>query len=346
MLVSSLGLAGFRGLDDKIYDLEKVNNLIGENGSGKTSFLEAVYMLCTGVSFLTTTAETIANHKSNKFFVEGRLVQKDEVDRLAIKMEQGKKSCYLNNERTTQGKMFLRHPLCLIDACVNKVISGGPENRRKTIDRAMFHVEQNYLSEFKAYNKCLKQRNKALREKMSAKEIGVWDESLSKHGENITRMRERHISEIRRPFEEMSRLFIGKESKIEFKRGWLGSSLYEELKKNIAKDRILKRTSCGPQKDDFIISVSGKKAQTHMSHGQEKMLSLSYVFSQKKCIEKQTNKKTIILFDETDACLDEESTDKVINYLKSLNNQILTATHPHSSLHKKLIGKTTILKQS
>ena len=84
----------------------------------------------------------------------------------------------------------------------------------------MFHVEQNYLSEFKAYNKCLKQRNRALREKMSAKEIGVWDESLSKHGENITRMRERHISEIRRPFEEMSRLFIGKESKIEFKKGF------------------------------------------------------------------------------------------------------------------------------
>jgi DNA replication and repair protein RecF len=346
LLISRLGLSGFRGLEDRVYKLESVNNLIGHNGSGKTSFLEAVYLLCTGVSFLSTSMETIAKHTTNKFVVSGRACHKNRVDKLEIKLEKGKKSCYLNNTRTTQGKLFLRHPLCLVDAFVNRIVSGSPENRRKTIDRAMFHVEQKYLTEYKAYNMCLKQRNMALREKRSIKEIEVWDESLSKHGENITRMRERHITEIKVLFEEMSMIFLGKESKIEFKKGWSGPSLYDELKKNIAKDRILKRTSCGPQKDDFTISVSGKKAQTHMSHGQEKMLSLSYVFSQKKCIEKQTNMKTIILFDETDACLDEESTDKVINYLKSLNNQILTATHPHSSLHKKLIGKTTILKQS
>jgi recombinational DNA repair ATPase RecF len=95
-----------------------------------------------------------------------------------------------------------------------------------------------------------------------------------------------------------------------------------------------------------MIGVSGKRAQTHISHGQEKMLSLSYIFSQKTTIEKQTNKNTIILFDETDSNLDAAATYKVVEYLKNVNNQILTATHPHSTLCKKLTGKTIFLKQN
>ena len=180
----------------------------------------------------------------------------------------------------------------------------------------------------------------------TAEQVGAWDETLSMHGEKITKMREKHILEIAPSFEEMSNLFLGREAKIEFTRGWRGDSLYEALKRNIEKDKALKRTSCGPQRDDFMIGVSGKRAQTHMSHGQEKMLSLSYIFSQKTSIEKQTNKNTIILFDETDSNLDEASTNKVIDYLKNVNNQILTATHPHSKLRKKLIGKTIFLKQN
>ena len=242
--------------------------------------------------------------------------------------------------------MFLRHPLCLVDAYANRVISGTPDNRRRTIDRALFHVEQEYLLEYRAYNKCLKQRNRALKERKPIKQVGAWDESLSMSGEKITKMREKHVSEIKDSFEEMSRLFLGKEAKLEFTKGWKGDSLYEALKRNIEKDRALKRTSCGPQKDDFMIGVNGKRAQTHMSHGQEKMLSLSYIFSQKTSIEKRTNKKTIILFDETDSNLDQASTNKVIEYLKNVNNQILTATHPHSKLSKKLSGKTIILKQT
>ena len=346
MFVSRVGLTGFRGLKNNIYDLERVNNLVGENGSGKTSFLEALYLLCTGVSFLTKATETIANHATNEFEVHGRQVGVNETNKMMVKYKQQSKTCLLNNKKTTQGKMFLRHPLCLVDAYANRVISGTPDNRRRTIDRALFHVEQEYLLEYRAYNKCLKQRNRALKERKPIKQVGAWDESLSMSGEKITKMREKHISEIKDSFEEMSRLFLGKEAKLEFTKGWKGDSLYEALKRNIEKDRALKRTSCGPQKDDFMIGVNGKRAQTHMSHGQEKMLSLSYIFSQKTSIEKRTNKKTIILFDETDSNLDQASTNKVIEYLKNVDNQILTATHPHSKLSKKLSGKTIILKQT
>lgn len=346
MFVSRVGLTGFRGLKNNIYGLEKINNLVGENGSGKTSFLEALYLLCTGVSFLTTATETIANHITNEFVVQGILGSNNEPNKIVVSYKHQSKTYSLNNKKITQGKMFLRHPLCLVDAFANRVVSGTPDNRRKTIDRALFHVEQEYVLEHRAYSKCLKQRNRALKERRPPKQVSAWDENLSMHGEKITKMREKHISEIKGSFEEMSRLFLGKEAKLEFTKGWKGDSLYEALERNIEKDRALKRTSCGPQKDDFIIGVNGKRAQTHMSHGQEKMLSLSYIFSQKTSIEKRTNKKTIILFDETDSNLDQASTNKVIEYLKSVNNQILTATHPHSKLSKKLTGKTIILKQT
>jgi DNA replication and repair protein RecF len=341
-----MSLTGFRGLKNNIYNLERVNNLVGDNGSGKTSFLEALYLMCTGVSFLTKATETIANHTTKQFVVEGIQAGTKDSNKILVSYKQHKKTHFLNNKKTTQGKMFLKHPICLVDAFVNRVVSGTPENRRRTIDRALFHVEQEYLMEHRAYARCLKQRNKALKDRQTTKQVGAWDESLSIHGEKITRMREKHILEITASFEEMSHLFLGKEAKIEFKRGWKGGSLFEALKRNTEKDRALKRTSCGPQRDDFTIGVGGKRAQTHISHGQEKMLSLSYIFSQKTTIEKQTNKNTIILFDETDSNLDAAATYKVVEYLKNVNNQILTATHPHSMLCKKLTGKTIFLKQN
>ena len=346
MFVSRVGLTGFRGLKNGIHDLERVNNLIGDNGSGKTSFLEALYLLCTGVSFLTKATETIANHSTSEFIVQGRQDNNGATNKLMVSYKQRSKTYLLNNKKTTQGKMFLRHPLCLIDAYANRAISGTPDNRRSTMDRALFHVEHEYLVEHRADNKCLKQRNRALREKKPTTQVGAWDESLSMHGEKITKMREQHISEIKNSFEDMSYHFLGRGARIEFIKGWGGDSLYEALKRNTEKDRALKRTSCGPQKDDFMIIVGGKKAQIHMSHGQEKMLSLSYIFSQKTSIEKRTNKKTIILFDETDSNLDQAATSRVIDYLKSVNNQLLTATHPHSNLYKALPGKTIILKQT
>ena len=171
MFVSRVGLTGFRGLKNGIHDLERVNNLIGDNGSGKTSFLEALYLLCTGVSFLTKATETIANHSTSEFIVQGRQDNNGAMNKLMVSYKQRSKTYLLNNKKTTQGKMFLRHPLCLIDAYANRVISGTPDNRRSTMDRALFHVEHEYLVEHRAYNKCLKQRNMALREKKPTTQI-------------------------------------------------------------------------------------------------------------------------------------------------------------------------------
>ena len=93
-----MSLTGFRGLKNNIYNLERVNNLVGDNGSGKTSFLEALYLMCTGVSFLTKATETIANHATNQFVVEGIQSGTKESNKILVSYKQHKKTHFLNKQ--------------------------------------------------------------------------------------------------------------------------------------------------------------------------------------------------------------------------------------------------------
>ena len=108
----------------------------------------------------------------------------------------------------------------------------------------------------------------------------------------------------------------------------------------------MKRTTAGSQRDDFSLYLGDKQAQEHASHGQEKLVSLAYLFAQKNHIEKHINKKTLVLFDETDSNLDQAASAVVIEYIKSFKNQILITSLVHHSVSKKIKGNILYPEQN
>ena len=150
MLLRSLIYKNYRGLKDEATKFESVNHIIGKNGAGKTSVIEAAVMLLNGRSFQGTSLKRLSNKDKNHFRLAGTVKQtKTNIDQIALTFNNGKKTHKLNDKRLGQQQAHKAFPLCLIDTNVIQTLSGQPSYRRDLLDRAVFHVEPQHVTNHK-----------------------------------------------------------------------------------------------------------------------------------------------------------------------------------------------------
>ena len=347
MLLKTLFHKNYRGLKDATNNLEKVNHIIGNNGTGKTSLLEAAVMLLNGRSFQGAPLKNLLNKNKPFFRLAGTVEQtKTNNEELSLAFDDGKKAHKLNNKRLGQQEAHKAFPLCLIDTNVIQASSGRPSYRRDLLDRAVFHVEPQHVANHKKLNKCLSQRNRAIVKGENTRTIQSWDETLAELGEKINKARTRLISEAEENVLNVSKELLGEGLRIRYTKGWQEKTYLESLKRNINKDMLMKRTTSGPQKDDFKLMSKENKTKGYYSHGQEKMASLSFMIALNLTVEKRKKHKSIIIIDEAESGLDEDSTERVIKTLKSLNNQLLITSLPHHKIVDKINGNILKVRQN
>ena len=345
MILRSLVYKNYRGLKDEPTKLEDVNHIIGKNGSGKTSIVEAAVMLLNGRSFQGISLMNLSNNDKKSFRLSGTVEHKKEkTDKLSLVFDNGKKIHKLNDKRLGQQKAHKKFPLCLVDTNVIQISSGQPNYRRDLLDRAVFHVEPQHVTNHKKLKKCLSQRNKAITRGENIRTIQSWDETLAEVGESISKARRRLINESQDNIAMISKELLGKGLSINYKKGWEEESYIESLKNNISKDMVVKRTSSGPQKDDYFLKTADKTIKGYYSHGQEKLASISFMLGLNLAVEKRKNCSSIIIIDEAESGLDSNSTSKLIKILKSLKNQLLITSLPHHNIVNMIRGN--ILKAS
>ena len=131
---------------------------------------------------------------------------------------------------------------------------------------------------------------------------------------------------------------MGKSLRIKYKKGWEEESYIDSLKNNIKKDIIIKRTSSGPQKDDYELTTPNSKTKDYFSHGQKKLASISFIIGINLAVEKRKKRSSIIIIDEAESGLDIDSTEKLIWILKSLKNQLLITSLPHHNITNMVKG--------
>jgi len=342
----SLVYKNYRGLKDEATKLEDVNHIIGKNGSGKTSIVEASVMLLNGRSFQGISLTNLSNNNKKSFRLSGTVQHKKEkTDKLTLAFDNGKKTHKLNDKRLGQQKAHIAFPLCLVDTNVIQISSGQPNYRRDLLDRAVFHVEPQHVTNHKKLKKCLSQRNKAITRGENIRTIQSWDETLAETGERIGKARRRLINESQENVAMISKELLGKSLSINYKKGWEEESYIESLKNNIGKDMIIKRTSSGPQKDDYVLKTPDNKIRGYYSHGQEKLASISFMLGLNIAVEKRKNCSSIIIIDEAESGLDVSSTSKLIEILKSLKNQLLITSLPHQNIVNMIKGNILTASQ-
>ena len=340
--------SSFRGLVDEEHEFSNINLVLGNNGDGKTSLLEAIYvsMLGTPLNSFNKAGRELSRNNEGAFSSESKAID-----------HRGKPTAYkfssTNNGskhsadgiNTTIRDAYLSTPVCLIDSNIEKIASESPGYRRKLIDRSAFHVEPEHAESYRKLQKAIKQRNQAIKNRDDISAIKTWDKTISTEGEKITENRKSFIGELQVELSLIQKEISKREINIEFKPGWGEGKLSDYLEKNIKRDVAANRTLGGPHRADIFITLDGKPAKEFSSKGEEKQMSLTVSFGISKLIEKKTGALPILLIDELESGLDEDALVRISDYIKNLNNQLLITALNHHKIKDMLAAKTILPKQ-
>ena len=157
-----------------------LNLVAGNNGSGKTSLLEAVYLLGLGKSFRTTRARELISHEAENLVVAGHILTAEHSIRVGV--EKGIKPTKIKvggNVAKSASELARQFPVLVMDAESYGLIDGGPAYRRALLDRTLFHVEPSYLDIWKRYHRALKHRNALLRQDAPRSLADFWHQELA-----------------------------------------------------------------------------------------------------------------------------------------------------------------------
>jgi DNA replication and repair protein RecF len=333
-MINSFQAFNFRNLSESEVDLNAdICLLIGANGSGKTSFLEAIYTLANGKSFRSNQTSSIANIQSSlkEFIVRGQCFQNG--NEIAIGLRKGVEEKFIakvNGQRIGAISELARIiPTQIVEPKSFHFFSLGAGTRRRFFDWGLFHVEQSYAEAWKQYINCLKQRNSLLRSgKLDRALYEPWDAMLVQACNQVQNLRKAYFGEFSPILKEyLSRCLpasLVEQVDVKYQAGW-DSSLEFSDALNASWERDIKKrsTQVGAHRSDLRFSVKGLPFDQSLSRGQQKLAILCSHMAAISLVNKQGGQKAVLLLDDISSELDEGNLGLVLSELCSLDTQVI-----------------------
>jgi len=344
MFLSQLDIRQVRNLHDvRISPDPRCNYIFGDNASGKTSLLEAIYILSVARSFRTTHIKHVISHDHTSLQIFARINKFNSSETTAIGLERSQKltRIRINGEDIKQvAKLSALLPVQIINPDVHKLLEQGPKYRRQFIDWGVFHVEHAFLEKWQLYYRVLKQRNAALRKKSVKKDITLWNDQLVAYAKELTLAREDYLANFLPIFNVYVEKLMGLSVSINYARGWnVDLSYTDTLDKMYEKDFLKGFTTVGPHRSDLEITYKDNLVQNCFSRGQQKLLVCAMRLAQISHLKKATNQEAILLVDDLAAELDIQHRQNLIELLIDTKAQLfVTATEKNSFVLPDEIG--------
>jgi len=329
MAITLLRVSGFRNLSsiELSPSVGGLNVIYGENGSGKTSLLEAIYCLSHGRSFRSTVTNTIINHQVDQFSLFAQLINESD-NPITIGVERHRNGALRlrtdKKDAATISELASYLPVRMINPDSYQIVESGPLFRRKYLDWGLFYQNPAFLPCWRSYERILKQRNSLLRNKRSRQEIDAWTAELMKYGDELTQLRQNYVQDLL-PFVQniTHELLQQSEFTMEYQPGWNSSFTYRDsLDKNFSEDWQFGYTQFGPHRAELDININGLTARHFLSRGQQKLLICAIILAQGMLLTQATNKRLIYLVDDLPSELDEQNKARLISLLLSKKMQI------------------------
>ncbi|WP_305909795.1 DNA replication/repair protein RecF [Methylomarinum sp. Ch1-1] len=305
-----------------------VNFIIGPNASGKSSLLEAIFILGRARSFRAAQIRQAIEFDQTDLIVSAQVRQQNEqLSQLGIQINQQKYDIHINRETKSKSDLAYFLPLQLIHPKSYRLLDAGPQVRREFIDWGSFNDQPNFLPAWRNFKKVLQQRNSLLKRGL-AKEVHVWNLELVKYGVLVNEYRENYIRRLQPVFLDVCRYFLADvDLELNYFCGWdREQDLLQVLDRDHDKDMRYGYTHSGPHRADFKLLFHGRNARDYVSRGQLKLLVLGLKLAQVELLHLHSGRPVYILIDDLSAELDTVNRTKLVKYLADLNCQVFMSS--------------------
>ncbi|OGT41414.1 MAG: hypothetical protein A3F42_01985 [Gammaproteobacteria bacterium RIFCSPHIGHO2_12_FULL_37_34] len=351
MSITSLSITNFRNLVAVNLTLhpDGVHVFYGNNGSGKTSLLEAIYYLGMGRSFRSNIASHVIRHLTDKFSIFARLLDKTK-NNVSIGLEKSLNGLLrmrmAEKELANTTELANQLPIRMIHSQSHQLFEGSPLFRRKYLDWGLFYHFTEFFMVWRNYEQALKQRNKALRDKCSKQELETWTNELIKYGLTLDQLRRDYLKLLLPILIPLIReLFILDGLEITYRSGWAESQDYGSiLRSSYQEDTHLGYTQFGPHRADLHIAFSNIPAKHFLSRGQQKLTICGMILAQGLLLNQELNKGLIYLIDDLPSELDIENRSKLIHFLLTQRAQTFITTIDRKNIWECIDGAAEITK--
>lgn len=354
MHLTRLAVSGFRNLPTRVVELDApLVAFVGDNGQGKTNWLEAIGVLGTLRSFRATRSAEMVGWGEARATVEGVVRAEDMVRTLSWSFGEGAQRLR-RDDRPIDSVTWLSafRATHFVPGDVAPV-RGEPALRRALLDRAVLAVRPGYLSVARDHRRLLDHKAALLRSgRATDAELDVLDAQLAPTGAAITLARAAVVRAMEPSFRRIYATFGGDDGAEVRYEAWLGEGdeagltarYAERLARQRGQERATQRTAGGPQRDDLALAVSGHAAKAFASQGQARSLVLAWKLAELEAA-REVGEAPLFLLDDLGSELDPGRTNRLVVYLRSLGVQIfLTTTDARFVPHDAVDGEVRVLR--
>jgi DNA replication and repair protein RecF len=329
MPLNRLEIDEFRCIERASLALDARYNLfVGENASGKTSLLEAIFFLGRGRSFRTRRLDRLVRQGRDGFRLVGWVEGDGPTTVLGIAGSKDGTEIRVGGAPAASTASLAEHfPPQIIDPDVHKLLEEGPTRRRRFLDWGVFHVEHAFMEVWQRYHRALRQRNAALRQTSGRFPTDAWDQELVQSAERLDTLRKDYLVRLSEPLKTVGAALLGMEVTVAYSSGWAqDDSFASALERSRERDTRLGITHVGPHRADISIRVAGQLAKERVSRGQQKLLASALILAQLQVQEALHPGRGALLLDDPAAELDGTRLSGLLSVVRGLSSQLFVTS--------------------
>lgn len=316
----------------------------GRNGHGKTSLLEAVYLLSTAHSFRTRKLDELVGWRGGPLRIVGEIAGLATDTQVGLVVDQSEKRLFVDGAERSLEAFLGRLDLVALPSDAIQTLRGGPEGRRRFVDSGVAGLQPSFLSELGTYRRNLAERNALLRKRTGEAtgrlhaELDVWDERLSDSAARIHRRRREYLVSISTRLGPAERMLFpdggdlgiryrpspaeaGEEDPARF-----DAIFRESLARKRKRDQALGFTGEGPHRDDCDVTLAGVDLRKFGSSGQLRGAMIALCAGKLGLLKDERHEAPLFLMDDFDSDLDENRTRSLVEFLREGGFQAILAT--------------------
>lgn len=353
MHIERIELTNFRNYEKlKLNNLGNINIIIGDNGIGKTSIIESIYVASTARTFKSNDEAVMIRNNADYFKVKLEVSDHEKIKKLDyVLTSDGKKTKINGKLKKKISDYIFQFKVILFSPDELKIIKESPTTRRNYLNVSLSQVNKTYIKLLNNYNILIKNKNEYLKKmfinsNMDTMYLDVLDKKIAELGLEIYNIREDYVEKINKKIKRIFKKFKKNDSVfIEYESQFQNKSLNEILamfKKNRNYEETIGFTKIGVHKDDLIFLHNGKNAKEYSSQGIQKLILLSLKMAEMEVLVNDYYESPVLLLDDLFSELDIVNQNNIIN---SLSNevQVFITTTDIKNVKPNLIKKAYII---